>query len=123
LPFFDESSGTKSAFMMLRNILPDLKYRGVAIIDEIDNDLHPHMLSAIIELFKSKHSNPKDAQLIFSCHTTEILNQLKKHQLYLVEKQDSFSEAWRLDEIVRLRADDNIYAKYQSGLLGAVPNI
>jgi AAA15 family ATPase/GTPase len=123
LPFFDESSGTKSAFVMLRKILPVLENGGVAIIDEIDNDLHPHMLSAILELFKFKHTNPKYAQIIFTCHTPEVLNQLKKHQLYLVEKQDLFSETWRLDEIVGLRADDNIYAKYQSGSLGAVPNI
>ncbi|MEY8212223.1 MAG: ATP-binding protein [Gammaproteobacteria bacterium] len=123
LPFFEESSGTKSAFVMLRKVLPVLEHGGVAIIDEIDNDLHPHMLSAILELFKFEHTNPLSAQIIFTCHTPEVLNQLKKHQLYLVEKEDLFSELWRLDEIVGLRADDNIYAKYQSGSLGAVPNI
>lgn len=123
LPFFEESSGTKSAFVMLRKIMPVLERGGVAIIDEIDNDLHSHMLSVILELFKFEHTNPHNAQLIFTCHTPEILNQLKKHQLYLVEKVDLFSESWRLDETVGLRADDNIYAKYQSGALGAVPNI
>ena len=123
LPFFEESSGTKSAFVMLRKIMPVLERGGVAIIDEIDNDLHSHMLSVILELFKFEHTNPHNAQLIFTCHTPEVLNQLKKHQLYLVEKEDLFSEAWRLDETVGLRADDNIYAKYQSGALGAVPNI
>jgi len=123
LPFFEESSGTKSVFVMLRKILPVLQYGGIAVIDEIDNDLHPHMLAAILELFKFKHTNPDNAQIIFTCHTPEVLNQLKKHQLYLVEKEDLFSEVWRLDEIVGLRADDNIYAKYQSGALGAVPNI
>lgn len=123
LPFFDESNGTKSAYVLLRDILPVLKDGGIAIIDEIDNDLHPHMLGTIIELFKFKHTNPYDAQIIFTCHTPEVLNELKKHQLYLVEKEDLFSESWRLDEVVGLRADDNIYAKYQSGSLNAVPNI
>ena len=123
LPFFEESSGTKSAFVMLRKILPVLEHGGVAIIDEIDNDLHPHMLGSILELFKFKHTNPYNAQIIFTCHTPEVLNQLKKHQLYLVEKDSLFSETWRLDEMVGLRADDNIYAKYQSGALGGVPNI
>ena len=123
LPFFDESNGTKSAYVLLRDILPVLKDGGIAIIDEIDNDLHPHMLGTIIELFKFKHTNPHDAQIIFTCHTPEVLNELKKHQLYLVEKEDLFSELWRLDEVVGLRADDNIYAKYQSGSLNAVPNI
>ena len=123
LPFFEESNGTKSAYVLLRGILPVLKNGGIAVIDEIDNDLHPHMLGTIIELFKFKHTNPHDAQIIFTCHTPEVLNELKKHQLYLVEKKDLFSELWRLDEVVGLRADDNIYAKYQSGSLNAVPNI
>ncbi|SQH76086.1 conserved protein of unknown function, containing ATPase domain [Shewanella benthica] len=123
LPFFDESSGTKSVYVLLRRILPVLESGGIAVLDEIDNDLHLHMLLKVIELFKFKHSNPKNAQLIFTCHTHEIMNTLKKHQLYLVEKIDHRSEAWRLDEVVGLRADDNIYGKYQSGALGGVPNV
>ena len=123
LPFFDESSGTQSAYVLLRRILPVLEHGGVAIMDEIDNDLHPHMLPAILELFKFEHTNPHSAQILFTCHTPEILNILKKHQLYLVEKNDLLSEAWRLDQVSGLRSDDNIYAKYQSGALSAVPNI
>ena len=123
LSFLEESSGTQSAFVLLRRILPVLENGGVAIIDEIDNDLHPHMLPKILELFKFPHTNPHNAQIIFSCHTPEILNVLKKHQVYLVEKKDLMSEAWRLDEVVGLRADDNTYAKYNAGALGAIPNI
>lgn len=123
LSFLEESSGTQSAFVLLRRILPVLENGGVAIIDEIDNDLHPHMLPKILELFKFPHNNPHNAQIIFSCHTPEILNILKKHQVYLVEKKDLMSEAWRLDEIIGLRADDNAYAKYNAGALGAIPNI
>lgn len=123
LPLFEESSGTQSAFVLLRRILPVLEFGGVAIIDEIDNDLHPHMLPYIMELFKFEHTNPHQAQIIFTCHTPEILNLLKKHQIYLVEKQDQQSEAWRLDEVKGLRADDNLYAKYMAGALSAVPNL
>lgn len=123
LPFFDESSGTKSLFVQLRRILPILEVGGIAIIDELDNDLHPHMLPILIELFKFKHTNPNNAQIIFTCHTPEILNILKKHQIYLVEKENLQSEAWRLDEINGLRSDDNLYAKYYAGSLGATPNI
>jgi AAA15 family ATPase/GTPase len=36
----------------------------VAIIDEIDNDLHPHLLPHLIDLFKFEHTNPHQAQLI-----------------------------------------------------------
>ena len=123
LPFFDESNGTKSLFIHLRRILPILEKGGVVIIDEIDNDLHPHMLPVLIDLFKFEHSNPHNAQIIFTCHTPEILNILNKHQVYLVEKDDYVSEAWRLDEMVGLRSDDNLYAKYYAGSLGATPDI
>lgn len=123
LPFFEESSGTKSLFILLRRLLPVLQSGGLAIIDEIDNDLHPHMLPVILELFKFEHTNPKNAQVIFTCHTPEILNLLKKHQVYLVEKNNLHSEAWRLDEMTGLRVDDNLYAKYYAGALGATPNI
>ena len=123
LPFFEESSGTQSAFVLLRLILPVLENGGVAIIDEIDNDLHPHMLPHILELFKFEHTNPHQAQIIFTCHTPEVLNILKKHQSYLVEKVDQKSEAWRLDDVLGLRADDNLYAKYMAGALSAVPSL
>ena len=123
LPFFDESSGTKSLFVQLRRILPILEVGGIAIIDELDNDLHPHMLPILIELFKFEHTNPNNAQIIFTCHTPEILNILKKHQIYLVEKENLQSEAWRLDEMSGLRSDDNLYAKYYAGSLGATPDV
>lgn len=123
LPFLDESSGTQSAYVLLQRILPVLERGGIAVIDELDNDLHPHMLEAFLDLFRFEHSNPHQAQLIFSCHTSEVFNLLAKHQVYLVEKHDLESDAWRLDDMVGLRADDNLYAKYQSGALGAVPEI
>lgn len=123
LPLFEESSGTQSAFVLMHRILPVLEQGGIAVIDEIDNDLHPHLLPYIVDLFKYKHSNPHSAQIIFTCHTPEILNLLSKHQIYLVEKKNQFSEAWRLDEVQDLRADDNLYAKYMAGALSAVPNI
>ena len=104
-------------------ILPVLERGGMAIIDEIDNDLHPHLLPHLIDLFKFEHTNPHQAQLIFSCHTPEVLNILKKHQIYLVQKENQESEAWRLDEVVGVRADDNLYAKYMAGAFDAVPNV
>ena len=123
LPFFEESSGTQSAFVLLEPILRTLQNGGVAVIDELDNDLHPHLVPILLDWFRFEHTNPKQAQLIFTCHTPEVLNLLQKHQIYLVEKAGQCSEAWRADEIVGLRADDNLYAKYMAGALGAVPDL
>lgn len=121
--FFDESNGTQSAFILLGNLLVVLNEGGIAVFDEMDNDLHPHLLPIIIDLFKSKETNPHNAQLIFSCHTPEVFNTLNKHQLYLVEKYNQESETWRLDEVEGVRNDENLYAKYMAGAFEAVPNV
>ena len=123
LMIYEESNGTQSAYSLLGLILPVLKNGGVAIIDELDNDLHPLLLPAIFDLFRSSHHNPHNAQLIFSCHTPEVFNLLNKHQVYLVEKYEQASEAWRLDEMEGIRNDDNLYAKYMAGAFDAIPNL
>lgn len=109
--------------MLLEPILKTLQQGGVAVIDELNNNLHPHLVPILLEWFRFEYTNPKQAQLIFTCHTSEVLNLLQKHQVYLVEKTGQCSEAWRADDIVGLRADDNLYAKYMAGVLGAVPDL
>lgn len=123
LSMFEESSGTQSAFVLFPYLLNILKLGGCAIIDELDNDLHPHLIPEILNWFRFEETNPHQAQLIFTCHTPEVLNLLQKHQVYLTEKNQQCSEAWRLDQVTGLRADDNLYAKYMAGALGAVPDV
>ena len=124
LLFKQESSGTQGAYLLLSRILPVLKNGGLAIIDELEADLHPHMLNPILDLFFSPKTNPKNAQIIFTCHSVEVLSLLHKSQVVLVEKNsDCISDAWRLDSIKGVRADDNLYAKYMAGAYGAIPQI
>lgn len=123
VPFISESSGTQALFSFALPLLCALKVGGVAVMDEIDSDLHPLMVLSILSLFEDENINKYNAQLIFSCHTPEILKILKKHHVYLVEKVDSASEAWRMDDIVGLRSQDNLYSKYMTGALGGVPDI
>ncbi len=124
LPFLDESSGTQGAFVLLSRVLPALQSGGLAVIDEFENDLHPHMLEPILDLFANPATNPHKAQLLFTCHAMEVLNVLHKSQVTLVEK-DEFNEssAWRLDSVQGVRSDDNFYAKYMAGAYGAVPQL
>ncbi|MGJ0517126.1 MAG: AAA family ATPase [Methylomicrobium sp.] len=124
LPFHMESSGTQGAFVLLSRLLPVLEYGGLAVIDEFENDLHPHMLEPILDLFANPKTNPYNAQLIFSTHAIEVLNLLEKTQVMLVEKDDEcVSIAYRLDTVEGIRNDDNFYAKYMAGAYGAVPNL
>lgn len=124
LPLFQESSGTQSAFVLLSRLLPVLRDGGLAVIDEFEADLHPHMLMPILDLFFSPETNPNNAQIIFTCHSVEILNLLHKSQVTLVQKDEACSsEAWRLDSVRGVRSDDNLYAKYMAGAYGAIPNV
>jgi hypothetical protein len=62
--------------------------------------------------------------LIFTSHSIEVLGQLHKGQVLLVEKDANCnSQAWRLDSMHGVRADDNLYAKYMAGAYGAVPQL
>ncbi|ODV11525.1 MAG: abortive infection protein [Thiobacillus sp. SCN 64-317] len=122
LPFALESSGTQGAFVLLSRLLQTLEIGGLAVIDEFENDLHPHMLEPILDLFANPATNPNQAQLLFTCHAMEVLNLIHKSQVMLVQKNpDCESSASRLDAVAGIRSDDNFYAKYMAGAYGAVP--
>lgn len=124
LPFILESSGTQGALLLLHRLLPVLQAGGMAVIDEFENDLHPHMLEPILDLFANPATNPHGSQLLFTCHAMEVLNILHKSQVMLVEKDaNNESSAWRLDSVEGIRSDDNFYAKYMAGAYGAVPQL
>lgn len=123
LLLFQESSGTQAAFLMLSHVLPALRSGGLAVLDEVDGDLHPHMLEPLLDLFASQETNPHKAQLIFTCHSPDVLASLQKSQVHFVQKDDGNSEIYRADAIAGLRADDNMRAKYMSGALGAIPRV
>ncbi|NCB20874.1 MAG: ATP-binding protein [Clostridia bacterium] len=119
-----ESSGTKQLFVLLKTILFVLKNGGVAILDEFDVNLHPEIILALFDLFIQPETNPKNAQLLFSSHSHQILSKLDKYQIILTEKnKNGESEAWRLDEVGGVRPDDNYYAKYIAGAYGAIPKL
>jgi uncharacterized protein len=124
LPLLRESRGTQAAFVLLSRLIPVLEEGGLAVIDEFESDLHPHMLEPILDLFANPQTNLHNAQLIFTCHSMEVLNLLPKSQVMLTEK-DEFNEshAWRLDSVEGIRSDDNFYAKYMAGAYGAVPRL
>lgn len=122
LSFNLESSGTQGAFVLLSRLLSTLEVGGLAVIDEFENDLHPHMLEPILDLFANPSTNPHQAQLLFTCHAVEVLNLVHKSQVMLVQKNaECESSASRMDAVEGIRNDDNYYAKYMAGAYGAVP--
>lgn len=123
LQMAEESSGTRTAFVQLAYLLSVLASGGIAVIDELESDMHPHMIEPFLDLFSSINTNPHNAQIIFTSHSIEVIGLLGKSQVFLVEKKDCESEAWRLDTMEGVRSQDNLYAKYMSGAYGAVPQL
>lgn len=123
LQMAEESSGTRTAFVQLWYLLSVLTTGGIAVIDELESDMHPHMIEPLLDLFSSPNTNPHNAQIIFTSHSIEVMNLLGKSQVILVEKNNCESEAWRLDTMEGVRSQDNLYAKYMSGAYGAVPQL
>ncbi|MBL4759703.1 MAG: ATP-binding protein [Mariprofundaceae bacterium] len=123
LSIYNESSGTRGIYSILSTVLSILEVGGIAVLDEMESELHPQMVLEIMRMFTDSDSNPNDAQLLMATHSLEVLQRVEKNQIYLVEKNDCVSEAWRLDEMKGVRRDENIYARYMAGAYGAVPNI
>ncbi|MCX6865155.1 MAG: ATP-binding protein [Verrucomicrobia bacterium] len=121
-PLVLESSGTKRLFLVLRRFFPVLTDGGIAVIDEMESDMHPHLIPTLLDLFADPELNPKKAQLLFTCHHVEILNRLAKEQIVLVEKDaNCVSHAKRLSDIPGVRREENFFARYNAGYYGAIP--
>lgn len=125
LPFIFESAGTKNALVRLNDIMICIAYGNPCVIDELGDDLHPHMIKPILELFIDPEINTKRSQLIFTCHRPELINYLGKYRVIICEKNNNVSDCYRLDEFPSgdARASDNLAAKYLSGAFGGVPEL
>ena len=125
LTFHDQSSGVKSLFLQLGFYKIALNEGKTLVLDEFDINLHPDLLPMLIDFFEDEIKNPKNAQLIFTTHNTEIMDHLGKYRIVLVDKKDNHSYVYRLDEIPGeiLRNDRPISPIYKSGKIGGVPVI
>ena len=118
-----ESEGTRKLFAMSGMIIEVLKRGGILAIDEMDARLHPSLTRKIVELFHSKATNPKSAQLIFATHDTNLLDNrlFRRDQIWFTEKNRmGATDLYSLAEL-KVR-NDALYEKdYIEGRYGAIP--
>jgi uncharacterized protein len=122
----DESSGTLKFFFLSGPILDAISNGYILVIDELDSKLHPNLVCKIVEIFNSKELNPRNAQLIFNTHDTNLLNAgiFRRDQIWFTEKNRygevslySLSD-FKSDEV---RKEDNYEKNYIQGKYGAIP--
>ena len=124
IPLDSESSGTKSLFHLLPRIGMALNSTGLAVLDEIDGNLHVDIVGEIISWFRSRETNPRNAQLLMTSHHVGLLEDLEKEEVFVVEKDHSGATRVHGAQDVRgLRRDTRLYAKYRGGVLGGLPRI
>lgn len=119
----NESEGTIKYFSLAYPIIDALDNGKRLIIDEFDSKMHPLLTCRIIALFNSKESNPKNAQLIFTTHDTNLLSAsiFRRDQIWFTQK-DRFgaTELYSLAEY-KVRNDASFEKDYLSGKYGAIP--
>ena len=119
-----ESRGTKRLFHLLPQIGIAFN-KGVPVaLDEVEGDLHVDIVGEMLGWFRSRETNPQDAQLLVSSHNVGLLDDLEKEELFIVEKDAGGATRVHGAQDVRgLRRDTRLYPKYRAGVLGGIPKI
>jgi hypothetical protein len=119
-----ESMGTRrfiEIFPLLQFVLDN---GGLAVIDELDTDIHPLLVPELFRWFYDRQRNPNGAQLLFTAHNPAMLDELEKEQVFFSEKPSGKpTRIYGAREIKGLRREPSLMKKYLSGELGAVPHI
>lgn len=119
----DQSEGTKELYALAGPLLNILQEGKVAVADEFNLSLHPHLFKAIINMFNDKEINKNQAQLIFSTHDCMPLDQsvMRRDQVWFMEKTEQLtSELYSLAEF-KPRKNESLGKGYLAGRYGAVP--
>lgn len=82
------SSGTTKGFSLFTFIVYSLKTGTDLIIDEIENHFHKTLVENIVNLYKDKSVNKKNAALIFTTHYCEILDLFSRSDNIYISKYD-----------------------------------
>jgi len=118
-----ESQGTLAYFSILGPLLDGLRDGKILMIDELESSLHPALARELVRLFNSPDLNPKGAQIIFTTHSTTLLDLdlLRRDQIWFTEKRrDGATRLYPLSDF-QPRKNQNIEAGYLGGRFGAIP--
>ena len=128
----EESAGTQKMFLLFNDLQRIINNGKVLFVDELNARLHPLLLRNILLIFLSKEKNPKNAQLIFTCHEPWLLRSkiLRRDEIYFTNKDTSSGEAtlYSLAEFtdgngVKIRPDEDFEKNYLLGKYDGIPSL
>ncbi|GHT78293.1 transporter [Bacteroidia bacterium] len=117
-----QSDGTVRLLTLIPAVYEAMYEKKTVFIDEIDNSIHPNLVFALLQYYASNKSN---GQLIFTTHTTKLLNQqelLRPDEVWLTEKSDGSTKMYSLNDF-KLHNTLSLENGYLDGRYGAVPTI
>jgi AAA15 family ATPase/GTPase len=123
LKYNEESEGTKKTYHLLGLIFDILENGKTLFFDELDNSLHPNITKFLLKMFNSK--NNKGAQLIFTTHNTNLLDNelMRRDQIYICTREpNKWTKIYSLLDF-DLRQSHDFEKAYLDGRLGGIPFI
>lgn len=126
LPFLQiESTGTIKLLNILPTIFDALNTGNILFVDEIENGLHPYVVKLMINLFYNPTTNPNNAQLICTTHSTQLIDEaVQRDEIWLMDKNEyGESTLKHISDITGLRPHDKLGQKMIEGAFGAMPTV
>lgn len=127
LPLEEESRGTQALFWLAPLILRAIQRGATILVDELDASMHPSLAQAIVRQFNDPATNPRNAQLLFTTHDTNLLGTttgdaaLRRDQVWLTEKDaEGATVLYPLTDF-KPRKAENLERGYLQGRYGAIP--
>ena len=123
-----ESSGTIRLASVVAYLLCAIHSGETIIIDELDRSLHPLLARAMLSLFQQRARNTKNAQLVFTTHCTDLLDDeiLRLSEIGIVIKNSKLGT--KVKRLCDLRHDgedirnvSNFRRMYLDGFYSGVP--
>ena len=115
-----QSDGTVRLLTLIPALYGAMQEQKVIFIDEIDNSIHPNLMFKLLRFYANNKAN---GQLIFTTHTTKLLNQqelVRPDEIWLTEKSEGNTRMYSLNDF-KLHNTLNIENGYLDGRYGAIP--
>lgn len=122
--FNEESEGTVTLSGIIGMCLSALSKGKVLCIDELDKSLHSKLLVEIVKLFKDKRYNKHNAQLVFTAHNTDILDDdiMRISEVGFVDKTPKNGTTLkRVSDFDGKRNVTNFRKQYLDGIFSGIP--
>jgi hypothetical protein len=122
--FKEESRGTQRLFLLSGYILAALKSGQTLFIDEIEASLHPLITKTLISMFTDKDLNGHGAQLIFTTHNADLLDDpgLNLSEICITDQRGfSGTQLKKLSSLPNLRKTADFRSRYLRGDFEGIP--